>query len=796
MSLSIVKAKRKVSCLSCRVKKVRCDGGHPCIRCVNRNAPEQCTYSKPGQLGRPPKNAVVNKLVLNRTRTTSTQLYREFIFENVGYGIPLDSKFLNNDSSKNLYYFVDTFFSAGEAIMQLAVVRITKAIPYLPDIKMYDLLEHYVWSTVESLNVLVNRISALTLENFYMFDAIAAAVFQDLALKFFSDPGPELPVGNPLSTLAPQQAVQLIEAFFCISPHSLLLNKSLLLQGYWTDVVDPLLLCVVYGTTMYFSKLLDGRPVGLWEAVTRDTRNPFLDYAYALIQKSSSEVTLAKYQAVALLGLFESVFGHVKRGMANSGLAYKIGTDLGVSTGTYQVKSNKIQAELANVTFWSLFNSSIRGGVDLGHIPRFSRKQINLQLPPPTIEQSESYKFEESCGDARLFRGYYFLLESFYIQTVVCKYQSLILQQLPEVAFSMFRMRSSLRQEQVGHPKPHDLEPRLRSIIQEFHDFIQQEKGTWSKQQVYTVEMVWAIYDIHVDFLKTIGPFVAGSNYANSAYDFLQDTPITSGDTWTVNRVRQAIYKVYDMMDKTTAFLSDPLNYNEKPLLLPRGLMVSMLETCMQVLILKYDDDPEDNMAFCYLKKVEVLAHECIWVDWTGIQTVQNKLKTYFESNSNNSPLSVPNMGSSWDGDSELSTEDQLARAAFFDPCATWLTAPMTSLAMDLRLLDDLTGLSSTNNSRPIHTDAKHPINNLGPLETTGVIDDIPGVKVTNRQVLVTPQEDKTTTGDSLSQETSGGVFYIPSDPSVLLDDPTNFSIPSSTSPLIQEILFDETLFI
>lgn len=318
MSFSLVRVKRKISCVPCRKKKVSCDGETPCQRCSNRKTPEECLYVKPGQAGRPPKNAVINKLILNRTHNNSNlnNLRSQFIFETIGYVKPTESVFINDDSSKNLCYFINTLFNNDEAIMQLAVVRVSKAIPFLPDIKITSLEDVYLWTTSENLNVLINRLSAVPLDNFTFVDAISAAVFQDMALKYFSEPQLRAPLGNPLTMMPSEQAVQLIHTFFIVSPHAIILNKSLLLQGYWTDSMDPVLLSVVYGTTIYMSKMLEGRPLGLWEAVDDEHRNVYLDYAYSLIQKSSSEVSFAKYQAVVLLGLFEIVFGHTKRALS------------------------------------------------------------------------------------------------------------------------------------------------------------------------------------------------------------------------------------------------------------------------------------------------------------------------------------------------------------------------------------------------------------------------------------------------------------------------------------------------
>ncbi|ORZ22104.1 hypothetical protein BCR42DRAFT_344709 [Absidia repens] len=725
MSLSVVKSKKKVSCIVCRAAKVKCCGGQPCQRCASRRIQSQCTYLKPGQVGRPPSNAVQNRLVLkNIKQLQGNNSYTEFIFENIGYTIPSDSKFINDDSTKNLYYFMDSFFNHDNdnAIMQLAVIRLANAIPHLPEIKIYDLLGMYTWSFQDILNIVVNRLGTIPLATYGYLYSISSALFQDLALKFFSEPFAEIPIGNPLSLLSSYQSIRLIEAFFRINPHCILLNKTIILQGYWIENIDPLLLCVIYGTTTYLSKLLDGQPVGLWDAVTRDIRNPFLEYAYCLVQKSSSKVSLAKFQAMVILGLFESLFGFPRRSMANIGLAFLICKDLGVADGSFQAKSNSIQTELANTAFWTLYNTSIHGAADMGHVPHFGKHCASIDLPPPTVDQSASYQFEQSNGDSRLFQSYYYLVESFYIQTVTCKFTNLILRQLPEVKYNMYQLNDTVQDRSVGQPKPDDLVPRLRMALQAFGDFIQSAKETWSKQQTYTLEMIWALYDIHIDFMKTIGPVTEGTNYANSAYDFLQDGRLSAGDPATMARVDASFPKIYSVVDKTHVFLSDSTNYGGQRHLLHRGIIVSVFETVVEFLLLKLSADSCDEVAFGYLKKLEQLTQQNIWKDWSTISVVQKRISDCFaahtaahtaspttstttptdgHTNLSTTTEEISSLSSSespskiWGSPSdkhfsaatEINTEDQLTRAAFFDPCATWLT-PITTSAMNLRLLD------------------------------------------------------------------------------------------------------------
>ncbi|CAO3595706.1 unnamed protein product [Absidia cylindrospora] len=583
---------------------------------------------------------------------------------------------------------------------------------------MTNLVDIHLFSIVDLLNVVLNRISALSLDSFSYYDSISASIFQDMALKFFSEPPPTLPSISPLSTLSPHQAVYLINMFFTVNPNSIILNQTLILQGYWTDSIDPLLLCVIYGTTTYMQKMVNGQPLGLWEAADQMLRNPFLEYAYILLQKSSSEISLEKYQAVVLLGCFEVVFGFPKRGLVTLGLGFMIGINLGIWDGTFQEESNDIRAELATYTFWCTFNSACRGVVDLGQVPHYAKKTLSLKLPPANIEQSVSYQFEKSSGNPRGYSSFDFLVESFYTHSVCCKYTVLLLLEFPEVRHNMFfprlkRSQAGLRS--VGYPKPDDLGARLQKVIQNFEVFIQETKHTWSPSQVYTLESLCTLYDIHIIFIKNSGPLKDGINFSNSAYEFLQDIRLLPNDPATMVRIQAALPKVYRVMDKTHDFLSDPANYDNKPSLLPRGLVVSVLETAIEVIFIQLSSDPWDETSFDYLKMVEGMTQrQDIWTDWSAIGSVQAKINTFFDGGGGyGSTASMMTMipgfldenidqlttttatvvgstpSESFGTPSTMTTDDDLACAAFLDPCGTWLN-PMRNSVVDLRLLSGI----------------------------------------------------------------------------------------------------------
>lgn len=377
-------AKRKVSCLPCRIKKVKCDGEKPCTRCEARQT--ACIYQKPGAVGRPPKNAVVNKLVLSRIASNihdnkegpnSKTFCREFIFENVSMTPVLaPMRYLHDNTEQGLDFYINTLFSTyfaknttldhfiEERRNENAVVLHSDYASINTKVKIFDLTDYFTWMSSDMASILMKRVSKLKLTYYTDLEFSRTALAYDRTTSFFESPSNQSLVINPLNSLPPQQAVRLIECFFCIHPFSNLLNKTMLLQSYWTDTADPLLLTVVYGTTIFKSQLLDGKPLELWDALNKKRRNPFLDYAHVLLSKASAETTPSKYQAIVLLALFEVTFGFPKRGMSLFGLSYMLAARLGLFDNSMPAGLSDVEKELLLNTFWAAFETTIRGCVE------------------------------------------------------------------------------------------------------------------------------------------------------------------------------------------------------------------------------------------------------------------------------------------------------------------------------------------------------------------------------------------------------------------------------------------------
>lgn len=347
---------RPPSCLPCRLKKLKCDKNLPCSRCTKTNNNNHCVYPRQGTLGRPPKNTAF--LGKSKNNGLNKLMIREFIFEhgrgdknstsdnsaepiaankvtvNSGFVVRTEWWILSKEAVKD-YPFLHTYFRSIDKLYSERGLAIrkrfksdTSRLPDKPRLKFNHLHLNYTWWTCMTVNLLIKRASRLLLETttppfltLYilqqddtLYSNNSATLGHDDDYNYFercTEENQQLltdlsapptfssnhSMADPLKSLPPDQAINLINDFFLVHPHSILINKSKLVKEYWSDTANPFLLSVVYGTTQCLSKNLQGMPLLLWESSTPANRNPFLAYAYFLLESLPTCPSTGDYQA-------------------------------------------------------------------------------------------------------------------------------------------------------------------------------------------------------------------------------------------------------------------------------------------------------------------------------------------------------------------------------------------------------------------------------------------------------------------------------------------------------------------
>jgi hypothetical protein len=384
--LNVKKKPRKISCLPCRTKKARCDEQTPhCSRCIRNSREHLCIYPKPRTYGRPPKNAIFLKnqdLVVSSTTTQATPNHmkeqdtiqcREFIFENQSGAssttasseqqreqhLPLSPQEVlvrANFQVPQCFIKYHNQILDIERIYSLYITRgyhlreSLKEFQLSPHFKLRSLHQHFTWLTATLVNLTIKRTCQLiNIDSFFDPElTIAAFMRKEHVNVFFFNTNNQYNINSPLSSIPTEQAIQLINYFFQLHPYHILLNKTKLLQDYWNDSVEPLLLCVIYGVSIYTcQQTVKGGAYKLWDM----QRNPFLNYAYVLMEKffkqkdvkgAKSPSSLGNYQAAVILGIFETLFGLPKHGMTIISLSYMMAADLGIFSNNIKITDGLI----------------------------------------------------------------------------------------------------------------------------------------------------------------------------------------------------------------------------------------------------------------------------------------------------------------------------------------------------------------------------------------------------------------------------------------------------------------------
>ncbi|RCI00719.1 hypothetical protein CU097_014162 [Rhizopus azygosporus] len=632
-------SKRKISCSSCRSKKLKCDGGNPCER-----------------FGRPPKNAVVNKFILARPDNARC---REFIFEHVSNLSP--TRYLKDNQSQGLDYYLtylynQQFLPEGSKFAKLLnsstspqerpmrSKTILKKTHRQLDLQIDDLAQYFSWMSADISAIMAQRLSRLRLSYYNCIEFVATALNSDPSTSFFEPPSSALVLSNPLNSLPPHQALRLIDYFFHIHPYSIMINKTMLLQAYWTDTADPILLSVIYGTTLFLSPILEGEQLLLWRKENLNNRNPFLDYAHVLLSKASAEATLSRYQAVVLLGLFEITFGYAKKGTSLFALSYMIAEKLGLFNNTLPPGLTPVEKELLLITFWAVFQCTVRGCVELVQIPRVTLGHQLHPYPPMNVRESLSYQLDIQNGNNRAFRHYDYIVETFYIQSVIAKTCCMIIFTLPHEADN------------------ETVEQEIQHILNNLYGFIQRKQQQMSKLQAFTLELFHYFFAITLLFLKrTLG----------SKHFKIQQPPsslprLDLSDPENVRCIYQALPNAMAIINKTNDFLNSNSASLYQPGLLPRGLMLTTLDAASIVLMNHYTLEPTPIVRQ-YIETIDViLSRRDAWKTLDISEVAKLEIQTFLQNH-------MPQSDSSSIGSPSMDMMSSLIPFDLFDPATLWM---------------------------------------------------------------------------------------------------------------------------
>ncbi|KAI9279265.1 hypothetical protein BY458DRAFT_553788 [Sporodiniella umbellata] len=603
-------SKRKISCASCRSKKLKCNGEKPCFRCQDKAI--ECIYTRPGQAGRPPKKGLVNKFVHTQINNT---VCREFVFEHPS---PSHSSHIFQLKGFACYLkniFVQRFLYTKPVIQEQFRVMTRKI---FSKVDIEDLAHFFVWMGGDMIVIFMRRISDLKLPHTQCQEYLTSTINQDPSVSFFDECDQALVTNNPLNSLPSHQALQLIDSFFLIYPCSILLSKSSILEAYWKDTADPLLLSVIYGTTLFMSRVIEGHPLDIWTSHNLEVRNPFLEHAHRLLAQMPAEATLSRYQAIVLLAMFESMYGYFKKGVTLIIVSYDMAHQLGVLEDNTLL--SPLEKELLGITYWAAFHCTARGYIELikhsdhGFPP----------YPPINLLHSLSARPDVEDGNRGSYKHVNQLIETFYVQSVISK---LCYDLLPAL------LNASDRADQ-----------KIKLVMNDFCLFIESNRTYFSKLQEFTLELYYSLFMICIGFLKE-----PASKGRLTVYTPKAPNRLDLKDTGRQDQIYRTVQEAVTALDKIANFINgDPTHYYSKISFLPRSLISATLNGITSVLMYHYTLQPTTSIRQ-YLELIEIIYYNpLLWEHWERIESMRYELKEFLESHPSSPPVDMAGFSCSW----------------------------------------------------------------------------------------------------------------------------------------------------
>ncbi|RUS21896.1 hypothetical protein BC937DRAFT_91147 [Endogone sp. FLAS-F59071] len=467
------KPRLKTSCLLCRTKKIRCDGEKPCARCKARNA--ECVYRESsGQVGRPPKNAVLNKMVSQRPKGATQNI---FVLENLNWNAIREGAVLFNSrgpysgscewgEDQKMIESLSSFYSRYFKKFSISCLPsdCLEDYPEYPVVSVRNSSLGFVFLREISSSVVMSdivqmistKISSLPVNQYGNIRHYSRNIARDTSTSFQDQlPQPAVSIPNPIKALSAQQALQLIDCFFYLHPFSIILNKTLVLQQFWTDTGDPLLYSAMFASASSLSNI----PVFGKDKLNARPGEVFLAHAYSIITSNYSTYTLSKLQAFIILAWHENTIDNGKKGTSLMAMAWNTIAKMGIRNqdSTIETEASKhaglhpLERELRNNCFWVLWIITSWGCLQIDQPPRAVFRTHYINLPCISEIQSESCRLDEESGNSIPFQSQTHSTSAFFAAAKVAEVTTKIWMLLPEPSVNLF-----LQHEQVfeGTPTP------------------------------------------------------------------------------------------------------------------------------------------------------------------------------------------------------------------------------------------------------------------------------------------------------------------------------------------------------
>jgi hypothetical protein len=271
-------------------------------------------------------------------------------------------------------------------------------------------------------------------------------------------------------------------------------------------------------------------------------------------------------------------------------------------------------------------------------IPKVALAHHEHPYPPPNIKLSKSYQYDVENNNPRLFKWYFYLLETFYIKSVVARISSKLILQLPHASGPTLpkappsvlkHFKSDLF---ASYPKTQsNLEERIDQILNDFYEFNQKCRKDWSPLQAYTLDLFYLFFRINMNFVRDSARNADCRNQSFSLYREHTPKELDLTDVDNVLRVHKSIPQSIELIERTHAHLHNPINYYEQTDFLPRGIIVSSVDSAAQVLMYAYRLEESDIIRQHIVMAEGIFNIPIIWGDWGTSEILRNVLHNFLQ---------------------------------------------------------------------------------------------------------------------------------------------------------------------
>ncbi|RCH80345.1 hypothetical protein CU098_002780 [Rhizopus stolonifer] len=246
---------------------------------------------------------------------------------------------------------------------------------------------------------------------------------------------------------------------------------------------------------------------------------------------------------------------------------------------------------------------------------------------------SKSYQLDVESDNPRPLESYRYLIETFYIKSVIARFSCKIALALPNEFSGEPTKAPDIIKKHFKIPKDAPLvesvESSLQKILDEFKEFNQQNCHNWSPLQIYTLDLSYLFYRICITFVHSNTLSQNDHRHTFILYDLHSLKPLDLTNVKNILDINKVLPESFEVIDKSLVYLRNFDVHSEQSDFLSRGIVISSIDAAAQVLMYSYQVAPTDKVRH-YLELAEtILTMPVIWFKWETAEIIKNAITEF-----------------------------------------------------------------------------------------------------------------------------------------------------------------------